>query len=256
LVLPDDDELLDQVVVNGNMTTIDTLAGAIVCTSVTQPSTTYRGMVIYETDTRKLQVRNSANSAWVPVNGIPIAVTTDITAPYNGQFIYDLGNATLWRYQSSNTQWYRYPDVRTIYKPTTESVTSSTTFQDDNHFTFSVLANSAYALESYIPYDGAAAGDLKMQFTGPALASMFFTNFGANTAAPAEYNVVVETLAAAGSARGVAANDATVMSCQPKGTLVVGATAGTLQFQWAQFVSNATATRILGGAWMRLTKIA
>lgn len=146
---------------------------------------------------------------------------------------------------------------RIIVKPSTESVTSSTVLQNDNDFSWSVLASATYVLDSYLIYDGAAdtAGGLKMQFTVPTAATFFkWSNYGANSAALTSYNVVAED-AAAGSPRGVGTNAGTVMSLAPRATLINGANAGTLQFLWAQVTSNATATRILQGSWMRLTRV-
>lgn len=245
---------------------IDDATGAVVCTSSTNPSSPYAGMWIYETDTYRTKVRNASNSAWVSTGGIPIVNTTnDVTAPYNGQMVFALADGTLYRYQSSNTTWYRYPDIQRKYKAATESVTSSTTLQNDDIFLWSVLANSAYTLEGYICFDGAQAtasptstGGLKSAFTGPAGASMFWTNFGGATEFSADlvtHNMVAQGLT---STRNVATQvtATATMTMAPKGILVVGGTAGTLQFQWAQAASSGTATRILGGSWMRLEKVA
>ncbi len=262
LIMPDGNEPFpNRVQTNTNWDLIDDHIGEVVCTSGTRPSSPYAGQVIYETDTLRTLIRNTTNTFWTTVSGIPVVNTTaDVAAPYNGQIVYALGNGSLWRYQSSNTTWYRYPDEQTIYKATTESVTSSTTLQNDNDFSFTVRASTAYAVESCIFTDGALdpAGGLKMDFTGPASASMLWNNGGPNGAGGSgtvtDYNAVAEGLAP-GSPRGVATNAATPMTYRPAGTLVVAGTAGTLQFRWAQRTSNATATRILGGSWMRLSKI-
>lgn len=263
LVMPAGSEPFpDRTQYNGNLQKIDDLTSGINCTSLTRPSSPYAGQIIYETDTRRTLIRNSTNTTWVTISGIPVVnLTSDITEPYNGQIVFHLGNGSLWRYQSSDTTWRRYPDEVTLYKSSTESVTSSTTLQSDDRFAFNVETSSAYALESCIFYDGAldgaGAGGLKMGFSGPAGASMFFNNGGSNGVAGGgsvgDFNAVAETLGAAG--RTVHTNAGTVMCCRPGGVLVVGATAGTLQYRWAQGVSNATATRILGGSWMRLSKI-
>lgn len=192
------------------------------------------------------------NAQSIPV----VSSTTDITTPYTGQLIFLTGGNQLYRY--SGFVWTLYdPNVQHIAKSATESVTSSTTLQNDDHFVFSVVANAKYELDSYIWYDGAAdpGGGLKMQFTGPAGAAMTWTNFGVNQSGLTQYNVVPEGLAA-GAPRTVGTNGATAMTCQPKGVFTSAGTAGSLQFLWAQGVSNATATRVLADSWMRLTRIA
>lgn len=149
----------------------------------------------------------------------------------------------------------------TIRKPSNESVTLSTALQDDDHFAFTVAANSVYTVESFISYTGAAdpAGGLQMAFSGPAGATFEWSNFGTNIAVAAPntlltYNVVVEAIAA-GSPRSVGTNGGTAMSCQPAGTLVTSGTSGTFRFRWAQSVSNATATVVRANSWMRVWKI-
>lgn len=152
---------------------------------------------------------------------------------------------------------------RIIVKPTTESVTSSTVLQNDNDFAFSVVANATYVLDGYLLYDGATdpAGGLKMQFTVPSGATFFaWTNFGTNGditgSTLTEYNVVSED-AGTGSPRSIGTLTTAVarLTCQPRASLINGANAGTLQFLWAQGASNATATRVLQGSWMRLTRV-
>jgi hypothetical protein len=145
-----------------------------------------------------------------------------------------------------------------IRKPGNEPVTSSTALQDDNDFAFAVAANAVYVLDdALLLYSGAAtgAGDLKMQFTGPAGSTFVWTNFGANIGGSTQYNVVTETLAA-GAPRSVPTNFTTQMSCSPKGTLVTAGTSGILQFRWAQNTSSATATVVAINSWMRLRRVA
>jgi hypothetical protein len=140
-------------------------------------------------------------------------------------------------------------------KTANESVTSSTTLQNDDQLVLAVAASAKYFMEMFIPYTGAAspAGDLKMGFTGPSGATMTWANFGVNSSALTAYNVVGEALA---GGRAVGTNGATTMCCQPKGYLQTSTTSGNLQFQWAQNSSSGTATTILAGALLKLTRIA
>jgi hypothetical protein len=206
----------------------------------------------------------SVETQLVRIDGSAVVAVTSlgsVTAPFTGQVAFNTTDGCAYKW--SGSAWVLFhPGEMWIYKTATESVTNSTTMQNDDAFAFGVAVNSAYAVESFLPYDGAAdpAGGLKMGFTGPTGASLYFANFGANgTGSPGgtltDQNVVVEGFAA-GSPRGVGTNAGTIMSCTPTGVVVVGGTAGTVQFQWAQRTANATATRILSAAWMKLTKIA
>ena len=299
MTLPDDDEPLDELVFNANLSIIDTLARAIQCTSVTTPSSPFPGQVIYETDTALVRIRNNANSSWTTVAGLVRTLTagTRPASPSPGQLHYESDtNSLVVRSATSSWQYPSVPIVPTTstivtpitdmvvydqsvpgfrkrsgaswdlfdanclhkYKPTTESVTSSTTLQNDDVFFWNSLpANSAWELESFLPYDGigdvtAAAGGLKCTFSAPALASMYFVNYGTNPNGATQYDVVVNGL---GGFRAMPSNGGTIMSARLSGVLVMGSNAGTLQFQWAQNGSSATATRILGSAWMKLTRI-
>lgn len=296
LVLPDDDELLDQDVINGNMSILDSLARAIICTSGTRPSTTFAGQVIFETDTSLLLIRNNANSAWTaaaslvphvtastrpgsPVAnqmiyetdthslvirnaannlwenvGIPtVSSTALLPTPYTGQLVYDTVTHTIKRYNGS--VWATWdPNTTWISKSANENVTNSTTLQNDDHFAFTVATGAFYTLEGYLVVDGAVGGDLKLDFTLPAGASMHWTNFGNNTGGVTQYNIATQ---AASVARAVSGNGGTASaSLQPKGYVNIGGTAGTLQLRWAQNTLSGTASTIYASSWMKLTRIA
>lgn len=143
-------------------------------------------------------------------------------------------------------------------KTSTESVTSSTALQNDDQLFLPVVANAKYTFEMFIIYDGAGAGlgDLKRDFTGPAGIVMNYANFGPNNsgAGLTQYDVVMETVS--GVTRVLGTNGATAMCAQPKGYIATSSSSGTFQFRWAQNVSVGTATRVLVGSWMKLTRIA
>lgn len=145
----------------------------------------------------------------------------------------------------------------TVFKTVTESVTSNTTLQSDDQLFFSVVANSRYTLEGYVIYDGATdtAGGLKADFTVPAAASFEWTNFGANTGGVTGYNVTTQGASVARDMPTLPTPSPPGMSFRPAGYIFTAGTAGTLQFRWAQQTSNATATRVRSGSWMRLAKI-
>lgn len=141
------------------------------------------------------------------------------------------------------------------YKAATQSVSSSTTLVNDSHLFWSgIPANTVYALEGYVLIGGAhaVAGDIKADFTVPSGASFLWTSFSTNVASLTDHNVVAQ---GATVVRSYGTNDGTTMSLEPKGYLAVAGTGGTLQFRWAQNTSNATATQVLVGSWMKITRI-
>lgn len=143
-------------------------------------------------------------------------------------------------------------------KTADESISSSTTLQNDDELRVAVVAGAKYTMEAFLIYTGAAdpAGGLKLGWTGPSGATMKWANFGVTqNVSPTlvNYNVVVESI---GGGRGVGTNGAAEMSSRPCGQLTVSSTAGNLQLQWAQGTSNATATVVKAGSWIKIVRIA
>lgn len=225
-------------------------------TQATRPGSPTASQVIYESDTNALVVRNSANTVWNYASGIPIVNGTVGVNTTTNMIVYDTTVPGLRRYNGGAWELF-HPNTQFKFKASNETVTSSTTLQNDDVFAFTVVANAAYAMEGYIPYTalaGSSSGGIQSDFTMPAGGSMFWTNFGtpANDGNLTQYNLVAQ---GSGAARNSAGNAGTVMSMQPKGIFVVGGTAGTVQFRFAQSVSSATSTVVLGGSWMKLTRI-
>lgn len=147
--------------------------------------------------------------------------------------------------------------VLTAYKGSDESVTSSTTLQDDDALTINAAANATYLLTGYIKYSqnlaiGATAG-IKAGFALPASGTLEWTSHGTATLTSAvDYDTVVTTST---GTRSMAANGAGVMAFAPSGSLVT-TTAGILVLRWAQVSSSATATIVKAGSWIRLERVA
>lgn len=114
-----------------------------------------------------------------------------------------------------------------VAKTADESVSSSTTLQDDNHLTTFVAANATYRVKAVLIYDGEAFGGLKTNWVAPASAT-----FTGGTYATSGQPTIVE------------------------GTLVTSGTSGIFKLQWAQVTSNATATTVKSGSFMVLQRIA
>lgn len=146
----------------------------------------------------------------------------------------------------------------TAWKTADETVTSSTTVQNDDQLFLPLALNAKYKFDAVIFYSGGASpiGDLKLKWTGPVGAVMQWANFGVNTSGLTQYNVVVEALAAA-SPRAVGTNGAgNWMSCRPAGTLTTAGTSGNLQLQWAQNSSSATGTIVYANSYISLLRVA
>lgn len=144
-----------------------------------------------------------------------------------------------------------------VRKSLAETVTSSTTLQNDDHLKLDVLVNSFYIVRGLILYDGATTGDIKFAWTGPAgFTFRYGHNAPATSIAGATGNTVdnreikeTDTLGAGCAGAG------TTIAMQLLGILTTIGTAGTFQLQWAQFASDATATRVFAGSFLHAQKI-
>lgn len=130
-----------------------------------------------------------------------------------------------------------------VIKSADETVTSSTTFQNDDHLLVSVLANSQYFVEFFLIYDAIQAADIKIQWTAPAGATFDWTHGGLGTSATATSGSVsrnYRTISDIGTIGGPAAGAGTNAVIPGEGRLVTSGTAGTFRLQWAQNTSSAT----------------
>lgn len=137
-------------------------------------------------------------------------------------------------------------------RTSTASVTSSTTLADDSQLTLAVEANATYRMTMMLSYDGATGGDLKVNFTMPAGASML-----------AHVTILIPTAAGQQDYQGFSwTGSTTTLGCLG-GTasgLVVGlfrtaGTAGNLTLQWAQATSSGTSTRIFTDSFIDLRRV-
>lgn len=143
-------------------------------------------------------------------------------------------------------------EIRYIAKGADESVTSSTTLQDDDHLTFSVAANATYHFELQIWIVDTIGNGHKLAFAVPASATY---NAGAGTGInPATDNVYAAssggTFGRTGSVRGTP----TLLTIS--GTIVTAGTAGTATLQWAQVASDPTAVTFKAGSNILVRRVA
>jgi hypothetical protein len=137
-------------------------------------------------------------------------------------------------------------------KTTRETVTSSTTLQDDEDFTFSVKANTTYAINGNLFVSGSSACGFKWLFTVPSGA-----NGRINATSNSSNYVSIDTDIATGFSPidGVGLTTTAANGNYRLLGFITTTTAGTLTFQWAQKQSSATAAYIERGSTMLLTEV-
>jgi hypothetical protein len=128
-------------------------------------------------------------------------------------------------------------------KTADETVTSSTTAQNDDHLLVPLLASTKYWVEFFIIYDAVQAADLKIQWSVPAGSTLRWTHGGLGTSVTTtigEVSRLFRDHTQIGTIGGPSASGGTLAVVSGEGWIDVGGTPGNLQFQWAQNASNAT----------------
>jgi hypothetical protein len=144
----------------------------------------------------------------------------------------------------------RYPvQIASAIKTVDESVSGTTTLQDDNELFVDVLANTTYWILALVIYAAATTRDLRMGFNGPSGCSINWVSDAFSSGLPAgnlvdEVSRTLQTLASAPSpgGNGTAPSVGNNLFCVPRGIFTTGANAGTLNFQWAQASAGTPAT--------------
>lgn len=139
-----------------------------------------------------------------------------------------------------------------VRKTADESVTSSTTLQNDDHLLYTIGAAGTYVFDVHLFAESAAnaAGDIIVGFTFPT-GTMHFSGNGAHNSLASGSTGDGEWIARLSATSGTT-NIPYGLSTTPTwihihGILIATAT-GTLQFQWAQLASNANASTVKSGS--------
>lgn len=150
--------------------------------------------------------------------------------------------------------------IKTVRAPSDISKTSSTAFSDVTGFALALEANCAYLFDGYIGYNSIAAADFKLALAVPAGATGHWGAHGLATTTTGSVGVINgERKAAFGDSNALAygGSDLTIgaLFVRPAGYILTSSTAGVLQVRFAQNTSNATATVVVAGSWLRATKV-
>ena len=139
------------------------------------------------------------------------------------------------------------------YKAADQSVVSSTTLVNDNALVLPLsVASAAYEFKCFLTYEGANnAGFMKWIWVPPSGTTMRYAAIFSNTSGVTTLAASTESTTLVGNTAGAGFLEEAIM----KGTVLVSSTTGTLQLEWAQNASNATATIVHAQSYMKLTRI-
>lgn len=150
---------------------------------------------------------------------------------------------------------------KTIYarKAADTSRSSTTTHADDPDLTVTVAASAVYLVNCGLYYHSTSqtAGDFKAQFVAPSGAALqaSVNTYAAASSANTDDLTGCVTLTTSMSC-GVVATADPYNPCQVLGLLVTGGSAGAFKVQWAQNVSNATATVLKANSYLYVQRLA
>jgi hypothetical protein len=137
-------------------------------------------------------------------------------------------------------------DVQFVRKTSDETVTSSTTFQDDDHLTLAIGASEIWVIQAHLFYDAATTGDLKTAFSLPTGATGISGSHRpevniAATIGSGNWNVQTDFTTPGASIAGGVGSGTRLYKLD---TLVVdnGVNAGNVTLRWAQNSSDGTGT--------------
>jgi hypothetical protein len=147
-----------------------------------------------------------------------------------------------------------------VYKTADQSVTSSAVLVNDTHLTYAIPAVGKYVIDVFLYATSAAnaAGDLGVGFTFPT--GTFYLGgegpdigLASSTVQTGQWGSNVAY--ASGAIFNVYGLSTSVNYIHLHGLFVATAT-GTLQFQWAQQASNASASTVKAGSHMLVQQVA
>lgn len=139
-------------------------------------------------------------------------------------------------------------------KSADETVTTSTTLQNDDELFVAVNANGIYEFRLFLDYNSSTTADIKIGWTLPSGATMTYVQNGLD--ASSTTNLGAQNLGpltqASNPVFGGTGGDTVAI---PLGMLVVGANAGTMQLQWAQSTSSGS-TIVRAGSHLIVRQLA
>ena len=203
-----------------------------------------------DTNTGTVRIGNSTADA----NGNLLVLDTKNTVGdptgQNGGMYYNSFSNAMRCYE--NNIWKNCIDETTVIKTADQSVNNSTTFANDTNLAFAMLANSSYTINASINYSSTnGTADFKYTFTLPAGATVHLNTdgpTGITTSTKCNISSSGQTCALnlAGAYRG---------TININGYIRTGATAGNLQFQFAQnAISGGQSVTVYQGSMLSYRK--
>jgi hypothetical protein len=148
-------------------------------------------------------------------------------------------------------------DYKFVRKTADETVTSSTTLQNDDHLTLAFGANEIWTFEGMIRYGTSTTVDISIAFTLPAGATILWGAAapGIGAASVTDHDAYFGAGTLSGGNLDFGAIGGTAIM-HIRGIVLMGGTAGNLQMQWAQRVSSTTAMTVYANSFLDAKRVA
>lgn len=161
--------------------------------------------------------------------------------------------ANTWYDRWTGAKWLPATEI-TAFKTATQTINNSVTITNDTQLLVPLpTINSDYAFEMAVFYISSTVADFKFDFTVPAGASI---TYGVSGLAPGAVATTGDGQFDAASAVTIALGGAgDNLMAVIQGGVSVGATAGNLQFRWAQNTLEVSNTQVQLRSWIRLRAI-
>lgn len=155
---------------------------------------------------------------------------------------------------SDTNQYFAQQNVK--IKTATETVTSSTTLQDDDDLLLTVSANTNYWVEGllFVATGASNTPDIKFGVNIPSGTFRWCTN-GLGPTATATLDIIDKHSYTGGTGVGVGSISGSNTAIPFSGIARIGASGGNLKIQWAQNTSSGTGTQVLIRSFLRVLRV-
>lgn len=139
----------------------------------------------------------------------------------------------------------------TARKTANETINAVGALQNDDELLVAVEASCVYHFELRINYTSGTTPDLKIGWTYPTGTTIRWSGVDSDTAGAVRITGnLTET-----STPAICGSGSDLMAVYT-GMVITGVTAGTLQFQWCQNVSNASNSTVYAGSFLTIKRVA
>lgn len=172
--------------------------------------------------------------------------------PATGEMSLVAGNTWYDRY--TGAKWLPCTPISSV-KAADQSVNNSTTMTNVIGLVVPLpLASTSYSIEAWVPYTSSTVADLKLGFVAPAGADCRFG--GPGLAFNAASNIGDGEFGFTGTGGTIVfGGSGGFVALGLRGVVIVGATTGTLQLQFAQGALEVSNTTITLGSWLKVEAI-